>query len=165
MNKTIKLKIMKKLLLSIGFLTAFIFTSNAQEIADNAIGLRFSENGGSGIEATYQRKLSDTNRLEIDLGIRGNNSYSFIKATGLYEWVWQLDGNFNWYAGFGGGVGSWSVKNADSSVFIFAAGVVGIEYNFDFPLQLSLDFRPEIGFNDFYDGYNSDFGLSARYQF
>ena len=157
---------MKKLFLSIGFLTAFIFTSNAQEIADNAIGLRFSENSGSGFEFTYQRKLTDINRLEIDLGVRNNTAYNFFKAAGLYEWVWQLDGNFNWYAGFGGGIGNWNVKDSNSSsTFLFGAGVVGIEYNFDFPLQVSLDFRPELGFSDFYDGFNSDFGLSARYQF
>jgi len=157
---------MKKLLLLIGFLATGFFTANAQEISDNAIGLRFSENSGVGAEITYQRKLSGSNRLEIDLGLRGNSYYSSFKATGLYEWVWTLEGNFNWYAGVGGGIGSWNIKNSDASdTFIFAAGVLGVEYNFDFPLQVSLDFRPEIGFSDFYDGFNADFGLSARYQF
>ena len=68
--------------------------------------------------------------------------------------------------GWGGGLGSWNVKDTDASdTYIFVAGVVGIEYTFDFPLQVSLDFRPEIGFSDVYDGFNADFGLSARYQF
>ena len=157
---------MKKLLLSICLLTVGIFTTNAQDISENAIGIRFSENSGVGAEISYQRGLSDNNRLEIDLGIRGNSTYSAFKLTGLYEWVWQLEGDFNWYAGAGGGLGSWKIKNTDSSdVFIFAAGVVGIEYNFDFPLLVSLDFRPEIGFSDLYDGINADFGLSARYTF
>ncbi len=31
------------------------------------------------------------------------------------------------------------------NTIFFAAGDIGIEYNFDIPLQLSLDFRPEIG--------------------
>jgi len=45
---------------------------------------------------------------------------------------------------------------------------VGIEYNFDFPLLLSLDFRPEIGFgNDDFDTNDLDFdiALGVRYQF
>jgi len=51
---------------------------------------------------------------------------------------------------------------------VFAAGDIGIEYNFDIPLLISLDFRPEIGFGDeLYD--NNDLGLDIalglRYQF
>jgi len=156
---------MKKLILLVGFLTAGLFSVQAQEIADNAIGLRFSENSGIGAEFSYQRKLSGETRLEVDLGLRGNNGYSYFKGTGLYQWVNPLEGNFNWYLGAGGGLWYYNVKNYDSSgAAIFAAGVVGIEYNFDFPLLVSLDFRPELGFGD-YDGFHADFGLSARYQF
>ena len=157
---------MKKLILSLAFIALAIFTANAQRISENAIGIRFSENSGTGAEVTYQRGLTGNNRLEIDLGIRNNTSFNSFKATGLYEWVWRLDGNFNWYAGAGGGIGSWRDNDTDSSdVFIFGAGIIGIEYNFDFPLQVSLDLRPEIGFSDLYDGINADFGVSVRYQF
>ncbi|GFD75293.1 MULTISPECIES: hypothetical protein [Tenacibaculum] len=157
---------MKKIFLFIGFLTISFFTANAQEISNNAIGLRLGDNDGFGAEITYQRRLSDANRLEIDLGLRNGSNYDGFKATGLYQWVWQLENRFNWYAGAGGGLGHWNVKNVDASeTYIFAAGVVGIEYNFDIPLMLSLDYRPEIGFGDYYDGFNSDFGLSIRYQF
>lgn len=157
---------MRKLFLFIGFVTVSFFTANAQDISENAIGIRFGENNGFGGEISYQRKLSDANRLEVDLGLRGDKNYSAFKATGLYEWVWQLDGQFNWYAGLGGGIGSWKEKITDTSnTFIFGAGVIGVEYNFDIPLLVSLDFRPEFGFNDAYDGFNSDFGLSVRYQF
>ena len=157
---------MKKIFLTICLSFIAFSTINAQEISENAIGIRFGDNNGVGAEISYQRRLTDMNRLEVDLGIRGNSSYSAFKATGLYEWVWALDGNFNWYAGAGGGLGSWNVKSTDASdTFIFGAGVVGVEYNFDIPLMVSLDFRPEIGFSDLYDGFNSDFGLSVRYQF
>ena len=53
-------------------------------------------------------------------------------------------------------------------LFAFAAGDVGIEYNFDFPLLISLDFRPEIGFvgyRDFSDNFDFDIALGIRYQF
>ncbi|WP_428740898.1 hypothetical protein [Tenacibaculum sp.] len=162
---------MKKIFLFIGFLTLSFFTANAQEISDNAIGLRLGDNDGFGAEISYQRRLSDSNRLEIDLGLRNGSNYDGFKATGLYQWVWQLENRFNWYAGVGGGLGFWSINNPDpagsdfSETFVFASGVIGIEYNFDIPLMISLDFRPEIGFNDAYDGFNSDFGLGIRYQF
>lgn len=165
---------MKKLILGIAFSAISFFTVNAQDISNNAIGLRLGDNDGFGAEISYQRKLSDSNRLEIDLGLRNGKNFDGFKATGLYQWVWQLDGQFNWFAGFGGGVGHWSFDDVSSGgvtveggseTVLFAAGVVGIEYNFDIPLVISLDYRPEIGFSGFYDGFQSDFGLGIRYQF
>ncbi|MDE0537056.1 hypothetical protein OU788_12685 [Tenacibaculum sp. L6] len=153
-----------------GFLTLSFFTANAQEISDNAIGLRLGDGDGFGAEISYQRKLSDNNRLELDLGLRSGNGYDGFKLAGLYQWVWQLDGRFNWYAGVGGGVGSYSFDSPlsngdDSETFIFAAGDVGIEYNFDIPLMLSLDVRPEFGFGDYRDDLDFDIALGIRYQF
>ncbi|WP_339756535.1 hypothetical protein [uncultured Winogradskyella sp.] len=161
---------MKKLILTtIAIFTGLVFL-NAQEIADNAIGLRLGDSDGFGTEVSYQRALGDNNRLEVDLGWRSGKSYDGFKLTGLYQWVWELDGSFNWYAGAGGGIGSYSFDNVpngfdDSETFVFVAGDVGIEYGFDIPLLLSLDFRPEIGFGDFNDDLDFDIALSIRYQF
>jgi hypothetical protein len=90
-----------------------------------------------------------------------------LKLTGLYHWVWQLDGNFNWYAGPGAGIASYDFDDnrIDDETFIFLAGNVGIEYNFDIPLLLSLDFRPELGFGNFNDDLDFDIALGIRYQF
>ncbi|WP_299123152.1 hypothetical protein [uncultured Winogradskyella sp.] len=158
---------MKKLILtSFAVFASFAFM-NAQNIADNAIGLRIGDNDGLGTEISYQRALGDNNRLEVDLGWRSRSSINAFQLTGLYQWVWQLDGDFNWYAGVGGGVGSVSFDNSniDSETFIFAAGDIGIEYSFDFPLLLSLDFRPEFGFGDYRDDLDFDIALGVRYQF
>lgn len=164
---------MKKLFLVAIAFFGFISLSNAQEIADNAIGLRLGDSDGFGAEISYQRALGDNNRLEANLGWRSGDGYDGFKLTGLYQWVWQLDGNFNWYAGAGGGIGSVSVDNVpsgfdDSDTFVFAAGDIGIEYSFGIPLLLSLDFRPEIGFgSDDFDTNDLDFdiALGIRYQF
>lgn len=160
---------MKKLALT----TLTIFTClafvNAQEIADNAIGLRLGDSDGFGTEVSYQRALGGNNRLEVDLGWRSGNNYDGFKLAGIYQWVWQLDGDFNWYAGAGGGLGSYSVKDGPgddyNDTFAFIAGDIGIEYNFDIPLLLSLDFRPELGFGDFRDDLGFDIALGIRYQF
>jgi hypothetical protein len=163
---------MKKLFLSILATTSLLLSVNAQNISDNAIGLRLGDSDGFGAEVSYQKALGANNRLELDLGWRDSSNYSGFKLAGLYQWIWSLDGNFNWYAGVGGGLGSFSIdlpNNQDETdTFLFAAGNIGIEYDFDIPLLISLDFRPEIGFGDeLYDNNDLDFdiALGLRYQF
>ncbi|GGK28296.1 hypothetical protein GCM10007962_23200 [Yeosuana aromativorans] len=159
---------MKKLfLIAIAFI-GFTTVSNAQDISNNAIGLRLGDSDGFGSEISYQHALGTANRLEVDLGWRNGNDYSAYKLTGLYQWVFPLDGSFNWYVGAGGGIASFDGKNqlnGVSDTSIFAAGDIGIEYNFDIPLMLSLDFRPEFGNNDFTDNTVFDIALGIRYQF
>lgn len=161
---------MKKLFLSIFVLLGLAFSSQAQEFSKNALGLRLGDNDGFGGELSYQRGLSKNNRLELDLGWRSSKNVDAFKLVGLYQWVWNIDGGFNWYAGVGGGVGSWSYDQkgvSDSGVVLLAAGDLGIEYNFDIPLQLSLDIRPELYFNsDDYreDNFGPDIALSIRYR-
>ncbi|PKQ44007.1 outer membrane beta-barrel protein [Confluentibacter flavum] len=163
---------MKKLLLFSITLLGFAFSSNAQEISKNALGLRLGDSDGFGAEISYQHALGDNNRLELDLGWRDGKNYDGFKLAGLYQWVFPLEGNFNWYVGAGGGLGSFSFDNQNgneySDTFFFLAGDIGIEYNFDIPLLLSLDFRPELGFgNDSYNNDDLDFdiALGIRYQF
>jgi hypothetical protein len=158
---------MRKLFLLSISIIAFTLNANSQEIADNALGLRLGDSNGFGAEISYQRALSDYNRLEFGLGWRDKSDYSAIRAVGLYQWVWELDGNFNWYAGVGGGFASFSFDNndIDGETALFVAGDIGIEYNFDIPLLLSLDFRPELGFGDLNDDLDFDIALGIRYQF
>lgn len=162
---------MKKLLLSAFVLLGMVFSAEAQDISKNALGLRLGDNDGFGGEISYQRGLSSNNRLEFDLGWRSSKNVDAFKLVGLYQWVWNIEGGFNWYAGVGAGVGSWSFENKDvkeDGSFVLAAGDIGIEYNFDFPLQLSLDFRPELYFGgdyaDFRDGFGPDIALGIRYR-
>ncbi|MDC7999360.1 hypothetical protein [Gilvibacter sediminis] len=156
---------MKKYLLTVIALVAMSMTAQAQDIAKNALGLRVGDNDGFGAEISYQRYLNDNNRLEFDLGWRDNNNVEAFKLVGLYQWVMNIDGGFNWYVGAGGGVGAFDAGENDGT-FALVAGDIGIEYNFDIPLLLSLDFRPELGFNDdFSDDLDFDIALGIRYQF
>lgn len=151
-------------------LFVFTLTTQAQEISKNAIGLRLGDSDGFGTEVSYQRALGDNNRLELDLGWRSGNNLNAYRLTGLYQWIFNLDGNFNWYVGAGGGVAQVNLDNVplnvdDSETYVYAAGDIGIEYDFDIPLLLSLDFRPEIGFGDLNDDLDLDIALGIRYQF
>ncbi|SFW49204.1 hypothetical protein [Cellulophaga fucicola] len=156
---------MKKILGLFSILALTVCSMQAQSISENAIGLRLGDNDGFGGEISYQRHLSDNNRLEFDLGWRDSNNVDAFKLVGLYQWVMPLDGNFNWFVGAGAGLGSFDTGENDGT-FALVAGDIGIEYNFDFPLILSLDMRPELGFNDEYsDDLDLDIALGIRYQF
>jgi hypothetical protein len=158
---------MKKIFLLSIALIGLTFTMNAQHIADNALGLRLGDSDGFGAEISYQTSIRDNNRLEFGLGWRDGGNFSAYRIVGLYQWVWTLDGSFHWYAGFGGGVASFSFDNnaEDDETSLFAAGDIGIEYDFGIPLLISLDFRPEFGFGKINDDLDTDIALSLRYQF
>lgn len=162
---------MKKNILVASLIIGLSVSVQSQNISKNAIGLRLGDNDGFGGEISYQRKLAPTNRLELDLGWRNSQNVDAIKLVGLYQWVWNIEGGLHWYAGVGGGVGSWSFdtnSKSDSGTFALVAGDLGIEYDFDIPLQVSLDFRPEIYFNSdaFREtNFGPDVALGLRYRF
>lgn len=163
---------MKKLLLIIFVVFGFSMSSHAQSIAKNALGLRLGDSDGFGTEISYQRGLSENNRLELDLGWVNRHHHDAFRLVGLYQWVWNIEGGFNWYAGVGAGLGTRDFDNHPGhdhhdhgGFFGLIAGDIGIEYDFDFPLLISLDFRPEIGFDDYHDDVGFDIALGLRYQF
>lgn len=163
---TLKQNIMKTIIISAALLIGLGFAAKAQEISKNAIGLRLGNNNGFGAEISYQRALSKNNRLEADFGWRNNDNVSAFKLTGIYQWIWEIDNNFNWYAGAGAGLGSWSAPTNNGS-FVYVAGNVGVEYNFEeIPLLISIDYRPEFGGNGYFENnYGSDIALGIRYKF
>ncbi|MCL2435990.1 MAG: hypothetical protein FWD09_07645 [Lentimicrobiaceae bacterium] len=179
---------MKKLALLSVILMATCVVAMAQP---RAIGGRLAWNIG----ASYQHSLGEKNMIQVDLDFP---SYFWgIQGTATYNWIfpiksWPHAGSWNWYAGVGAGVGykwynswlfswnNWSNwdKRVYRGVFVGVAGMIGIEYNFKFPLQLSLDWRPVVGpiigrkYNgnigaDFYgEGLiTSAFALGVRYKF
>lgn len=148
----------KKFILSLALAVSLVGALNAQSIG-KAIGVRF----GYGGELSYQQPLGNANRLELDLGL---NRYGF-GLNGVYQWVWDLSSlsdGFNWYAGIGAGVGSYNYSSG-YPLNVGLLGQIGIEYNFNIPLQLSLDYRPGFYFlHGFYGNYDG-ICLAARYRF
>ena len=140
-----------------------------------AIGARL----GYGAEVSYQHGFGDANMLEVEVGVPG---FASLEAAVTYDWIdpfgatvpWNEKGEWHWYMGVGGAVQwSWYYTNA---AFIGAAGRFGIEYDFWFPLQISIDWRPTLGVNlagtgsgvaaGFgYDLYCGGLGLGIRYKF
>jgi opacity protein-like surface antigen len=155
----------------------FIFSINlifSQDISDNAIGIRFGNQ--KSFEISFQRIIGETNRLELDLGYSSLNNYDVYRLMGLNQWVVAFDDSLNWFAGIGGGVGTWQYKKEQDPLeldrikngnFFALAASIGLEYNFDFPVIISLDMRPKYYFGS---GFGSElngleFGIGIRYQF
>lgn len=133
---------MKKgiLLLVLAVLLAAALSAQANS---KALGLRF---GYDAQEISYQLPLNDTKRLELTLGVNTfgrNTAGNFCRGAalnGVYQFVSDLSAianGLNWYVG----VGAAALLHGD--LFgVGALGQIGIEYNFNSPIQLSLDYRP-----------------------
>jgi hypothetical protein len=169
-----KIDKMKKLILVSALLIAFGFAGNAQ-VNPHAIGLRGgSGNFGLGGEISYQHGFGNVNRLELDLGWRGNsgngNNYSHMAIAGIYHWVWNITSGLNWYAGPGARLGLWNNKNSSSEdgITLGIGGQIGIEFDFNelgAPILLGLDTRPMFGFIGGGSGFGYGGAFSLRYTF
>jgi len=151
---------MKRFGLVVFIMAAFAAIAVAQP---RAIGARI----GYGVEVSYQHSLNSENMVSIDLGVP---AFVGLEAAATYDWInpggltipWNEQGSWNWYAGVGAGAGFWFQPMLG---FVGVAGRIGIEYNFWFPLQLSLDYRPLIGveFGDRGDNPPVDINTAGLY--
>ena len=160
---------MKKLLSFIAFVLLFNFSADSQ-VNPHAIGARLNgSNYGFGAELSYQHGLGDKNRLELDLGFANHSWYSYLSVSAMYHWVWNITGGLNWYAGPGVGASLFNGKGIYTSSFgVNIGGQIGMEYDFnthDFPLLLSVDFRPMYNLIGHYSGFGYGSALGIRYTF
>ena len=154
---------MKKFFIVLIAVVAFGFTSNAQ----NAIGVRGVFGNGSGAEVSYQTAMGSANRLELDLGWHNFEKWgSYINLTGVYQWNFNITGGLGWYAGIGANVGMFTGNKVENgNIGLGFDAQIGIEYNFDFPLQISLDFRPQWDVLGAASGFGYGLALGLRYRF
>ena len=136
-------------------------------------------NLGYGIDLSYQHAIGDANMIDLSLNVPFFNG---IGATATYDWInpfgtaipWNNQGEWNWSLGVGAGGGLYGLEVIKYGAILWYAGVVGhvgVSYDFWFPMQLSLDWRPNIGvtnnrpnyFN--IEGLYSGITLGVRYLF
>ena len=131
-------------------------------------------NIGYGIDLSYQHSLGEANMIDLSVNVP---FFEGIGATATYDWVnpfgavipWDYEGQWNWNLGVGAGLGIYGFKTP--AFYAGVVGHVGISYDFWFPMQLSLDYRPNIGivggegltFNT--SGLYSGITLGVRYLF
>ncbi len=142
---------MKKAFLIIAAVLCFTVAASAQK---RSLGARVTY----GLEVSYQHSFGE-DFLEADLGWFDHGFY----VTGIYDFILASEGNFNFYAGPGAALGFYD-HDDDSGMNIAIAGQLGMEYNFNMPLTLSLDWRPAYFFQ--YDGFGwQGLALGIRYRF
>jgi len=129
---------MKKIIILAAMMLGFAVAAVAQP---RAVGIR----GGYGVEVSYQHNLN-ANFIEANLGLNGFNA---LNVAATYNWMlaqpqWTDRGEWGVYAGPGAALGLGF--GAASHFNVAVAGQVGLEYSFWFPLQLSIDIRPQLGF-------------------
>lgn len=122
---------MKKIIILAAAILGFAVAASAQP---KALGLRI----GYGADLSYQHTLGGANFIEADLGLE---SFKSLNIAATYNFmIAQFGDGFGFYAGPGIGLGF-----ADK-LRVGIAGQVGLEYNFNAPVQLSLDVRPYFDF-------------------
>lgn len=144
---------MKKFLLVAVMAIASIAFVNAQP---RAIG----GNLGTDFGFSYQHGFGQSNMIDLAVNVPMIHGFG-IGGKCTYDWIdpfnapvpWDHKGEWHWYMGVGGGTSVWGFTDA-TYWNVGVVGHIGIEYDFWFPFQLSLDWRPQVGIGN-YDYYNN----------
>lgn len=154
-----------------------------------SLGGRFYSGLTSGFEASLLYSMGGNTRIEADLGASfgvmtkkynavdifgarytydGYPSYYVVTATGSYQWEFNIVKGFGWFVGPAAQVGFGSNHDGDFYMRLAVGAQGGVQYKFDFPLQVSLDVRPMLDFIHLADPRSLfDLGVAAgvRYCF
>jgi len=148
---------MKKALL-ICLISIAALTSKSQSYT-TAAGIRLGPNSAAVTAGfTVKHFLNEKSAVEGILGINDG-----VGICGLYELHFPIESvnNLQWFAGPGA-----YIAFRNSSTFFGAAGVVGLDYKFEeIPLNLTIDWKPELNIISKVAFESSGIGLSVRYTF
>lgn len=150
---------MKKVLIIVAlFFTAGVFSANAQSVGE--IGVRFGDVSGGNFAVDGIIGLGQFSRIHANMSFGGGNyDGTDFGIDAIWDFIYRPLGGeaFNWYAGAGPFVGFGDIFS------LGAAGEIGLQYNFNFPMSLSLDWRPYFRLVEDTDFYAGGFGLNVRY--
>jgi hypothetical protein len=144
-----------KLVITLLCLTICTTTTRAQ-IYKNALGFRISgvsSLGGAGV--TYKHYLNESRAIEAIFSFKDP-----IGIGGMYQVhkPWTILENLNWFYG-GGAFVTFDKPNAGFGTM----GIIGADYKFEaIPLNISLDWKPEIAFAPKFALNFNTFALSMR---
>lgn len=140
----------------------FLFIANdSQAQANWEVGIRFGNDFA--IDATIP--LSTRPRLHA-AAYFGDNSIGNLNSdfglAGYFDWMFTLDSGPTGLK-FYPGVGPEIYFGNDFNIGV--AGDFGVEYSFDFPLTIGLDWRPGVMFTHDIGFHANNWGLTARFRF
>ncbi len=144
---------MKKYFLLVA-ITALTFTGlNAQEL-----GLRFGGYDGANVAIDGVFSAGQFSRIHADVSFWNGG----MGIDALWDFIYKPLGEeaFNWYVGAGPYLG-FGNSNFDLGI----KGEIGLEYRFNFPMALGIDWRPGLEIVDNTKFWGGGFGLNVRYVF
>ena len=130
---------MRRFLLTLIATFASVFIASAQP---KALGLRT----GMDCQLSYEHGMPSNDFMEVDLGAEFIYGYAVgLNAAAGYNFMvaqpkWTQQGEWGFYVGPAVKAGYLWVGG-----YLAVGAQVGLEYNFDFPLQVSMDIRPTVG--------------------
>ncbi len=150
---------MKKIFTTVFMLVLLFGILHAQP---RTIGARI----GGNMEVSYQHNVLSYNMLEISAGVSNYfprnvdglyKNYGYVGVTAMFDWIFNISGGWNWYLGPGVGVGYyWRDYYGPNHINLNVCGQIGIEYQFNIPLTLSLDWRPSVNVLGFFPAIHQD---------
>ena len=157
--------LVSKYLFSLLLLIGISFSTTAQS-SKSALGLRFG--GSSGV--SYKQYVNSNRAVEVI----GSFPRSGLQLTGLYQVYKPLSpANLSFFYGVGGHVGVWDDRNQRvwfeedqnfNQVIVGFDGILGLNYDFqEVPINLSLDWKPEVNLASYRGVWVGDIALSVRY--
>jgi hypothetical protein len=149
---------MKKILLFLIILACFSISTKAQEYK-TAVGIRLGPNSAAIAPGfTVKHFLNEKHAVEGIIGFKDG-----VGICGLYDWYHPVNSveHLQWFIG-AGGYAAYRTKTA----YIGGAGIVGLDYKFpEIPLNISIDWKPELNIVETVGFEASGVGFSARFTF
>jgi hypothetical protein len=147
---------MKNLFLKLAIVAIFFAAAPNDAKAQTEIGVRWGEltGGDFGVDALIG--VGKFSRVHATASFGGGSTSFGIDA--LWDFIYRPLGGeaFMWYAGAGPFLGF------GDKFSLGAAGEIGLEYKFNFPMSVSMDFRPAFRLVEDTD-FTAGFGLNVRY--
>lgn len=156
---------MKKFLVVMMILVLSISFAFSQAEIDTK-KMQWSARLGNPVGFGLRFPTGESNAIQAQIGV--SNS-SIINITGLYEWhkplnIGEIEG-LSWFFGGGAHVGLIGVPALNIGI----DGIIGVEYDLmpmlNFPMSVSLDYKPAINFLGNFTRDLASFALSAYFNF
>ncbi len=159
---------MKRLLITILALSAL---SSAVYAQDNFAGIRLGYGAAFTTELSAQRYMGDITRIEVDLGLRYRDRYGDRENPSYYPIGLILGGSYQWHWFLLGGLGAYAGPAIQFSLpgwsrfGLGIGGQLGVDYQFNVPFQVFIDWRPlYLPFGP-YKGFDPNGAVGIRYNF
>lgn len=173
---------MKKIFTTLVLVAAFAAVGFAQP---RAIGGRL----GVSEEFSYQHSITDMMYVDLTAGVGPLwSTWGAIDVNASFDWSFNIKGIWNWFvgptAGVGFGYGTAYRYYSNSPYYnspyydgpympfrLNVGGQIGFEWQFNIPLNLTVDWRPTVNVMSFTNPYYKhwtglyNFGVGLRYRF